>query len=88
MGRYTDKKVNNTVKANYIRRQLEDLGHQNVEVWWETIRRGCEMGGYEGGWFFCSSIETEDTSDDYFEPLGYNFQEALETIQEFDLREE
>lgn len=88
MGRYTDRNVNSTPRANYIRRKLEEYGHKNVEVWWETIRRGSEMSGYEGGWFFCSNWEDEDGESDYFEPLGYNINEALETIQEFDLREE
>ena len=92
MGRYTDKKVNNTPKANKIRKQLEEYGHKNVEVWWENIHTGCEMGGYEGGWFFCSNWEDkqdgECIEEDYFEPIGYSFQEVLETIKEYDLREE
>lgn len=43
------------------------------------------MSGYEGGWNFCSGDEDED----YFDPcLGYNFEEALENIEQYDLREE
>ena len=85
MGRYTDKKVNNTPKAKKIKKELEKLGHKNVEVWYETIRSGTEMSGYEGGWAFCSGDEEES----YFDPcLGYNFEEALENIEQYDLREE
>ena len=47
MGKYTDKKVNNTPKAKKIQKELEKLGHKNVEVWYETIRNGTEMSGYE-----------------------------------------
>lgn len=85
MAKYTDKKVNNTPKARKLKKKLEELGHKNVEVWYETVRTGCEMSGYEGGWSFCSSNEDEE----HFDPcLGYNFEEALETIDEYDLREE
>ena len=87
MGKYTDKKVNNTPKAKKIKKRLEELGHKNVEVWYETIKSGCEMSGYEGGWAFSSNNDNEDES--YFDPcLGYNFEEALETIEDYDLREE
>lgn len=85
MGKYTDKKVNNTPKAKKIKKALEELGHKNVEVWYDTIRSGAEMSGCEGGWAFCSGDEEES----YFDPcLGYNFEEALEGIEEYDLREE
>lgn len=85
MGKYTDKKVNNTPKAKKIKKYLENLGHTNVEVWYEPIRKGCEMGGYEGGWAFCSGNEEEE----YFEPcLGYNIEEALENIEQYNLEEE
>lgn len=88
MGTYTDKKINNTPKAKKLKNKLEELGHQNVEVWWENISRGSEMSGYEGGWFFCSQIIEKDTEDTYFEPLGYNFEEAMEYIENYcDIRE-
>lgn len=84
MGKYTNKKVNNTPKAKKLKKELEKLGHKNVEVWYETIRSGGEMSGYEGGWAFCSGDEEES----YFDPcLGYNFEEALENIEQYDLRE-
>ncbi len=89
MGRYTDRNVNKTARAGYIRKQLEDYGHKNIEVWWEPIRKGCEMSGYEGGWFFCSNwLDENEEEYNYFEPIGYNFQEALENIKEYDLRED
>lgn len=88
MGTYTNKKINNTPKAKKIKKILEELGHQNVEVWWENIRSGSEMSGYEGGWFFCSNTLTENTEDDYFEPLGYNIEDAMEYIESYcDIRE-
>lgn len=88
MNQYTDKKVNNTPKAKKLKKRLEELGHKNVEVWYETIRRGYEMSGYEGGWAFCSGNEDEGY-EEYFDPcLGYNFEEALESIEDYDLREE
>ena len=61
MGKYTNKKVNNTPKAKKIKKRLEELGHKNVEVWYEPIRSGVEMSGYEGGWAFCS----DDCDDDF-----------------------
>ena len=43
------------------------------------------MSRYEGGWAFCSG----DEEVSYFDPcLGYNFEEALENIEQYDLREE
>lgn len=85
MGKYTDKKVNNTPKAKKIKKYLENLGHTNVEVWYEPIKKGCEMSGYEGGWAFCSGSEDEE----YFDPcLGYNIEEALENIEQYNLKEE
>lgn len=80
MGRYTDKKVNNTPKAKKLKKELEKLGQKNVEVW-----SGTEMSGYEGGWVFYSGDEEES----YFDPcLGYNFEEALENKEKLgnDLR--
>ena len=75
MGKYTDKKVNSTPKAKKIQKELEKLGHKNVEVWYETIGSGAEMSG--------------DEEESYFDPcLGYNFEEALENIEQYDLREE
>lgn len=90
MGTFTDAKINNTPKARKIKKRLEELGHQNVEVWYEPVRRGCEMSGYEGGWFFCSKIidEIENIEDTYFEPIGYSIEEALDYIEEYDIREE
>lgn len=77
--------VINKEQAKKIVKELEELGHKNVEVWYETIRGGAEMSGYEGGWAFCSGDEEES----YFDPcLGYNFEEALENIEQYDLREE
>lgn len=58
MGKYTNKKVNNTPKAKKLKKELEKLGHKNVEVWYETIRSGSEMSGYEGGWNFCSGNDS------------------------------
>lgn len=85
MNKYTDKKVNGTSKAKKLKKRLEELGHKNVEVWYEIIKRGCEMSGYEGGWAFCSNNEDEE----YFDPcLGYNFEEALEAIEQYNLTEE
>lgn len=89
MGRYTDRNVNRTPRAKTIKNKLEEYGHKNVEVWWEPIRQGAEMSGYEGGWFFCSNWVDENNEEfDYFEPIGYNIEEALEYIEDFDLRED
>ena len=86
MGKYTNKKVNNTPKAKKIKKRLEELGHKNVEVWYEPIRSGVEMSGYEGGWAFCSD-NCDDDYESYFDPcLGYNFEEALEAVEDYDIR--
>lgn len=87
MGKYTDRKINNTPKAKKIKKKLEELGHKNIEVWYEPIRKGCEMGGYEGGWAFCS--HSDNGEEECFDPcLGYNFEEALEAIEEYDVVKE
>ena len=57
MGKCTDKKVNNTPKAKKIQKKLEELGHKNVEVWYETIRSGSEMSGYEGAGLFVAVMK-------------------------------
>lgn len=77
----SDIKYNATPKAKKIKKKLEELGHTNVKVWWETICGGCEMCGYEGGWFF----ESEENS---IEPIGYSFEEAMEHLESdwFDVR--
>ena len=44
------------------------------------------MSGYEGGWAFCSD-DCDDDYESYFDPcLGYNFEEALEAVEDYDIR--
>lgn len=81
-------KISNSLKARKLKKRLEELGHTNINIWYEPVRRGCEMGGYEGGWFFTSSTVTENTEDNYFDVLGYNIEEALEAVENYDIREE
>ena len=51
---------------------------------YETISSGGEMSWFECGCNFCSG----DVEEDYFDPcLRYNFEEALENIEQYDLRE-
>lgn len=72
MGQYFEK-VNTSPKQKKLKKALEDIGHTNVEVWWENLGAAMEMCGPEGGYLFCS--DQEDIC-----PLGYSFNEALETI--------
>ena len=73
MGRFTEK-VNTSPKQKKLKKALEELGHTNVEVWWENLESVMEMCGPEGGYFFCSDQDT-------FEPIGYSFNEAMEYIR-------
>lgn len=77
------EKVNTSRNALKLKKKLEGLGHTNVEVWYEPVRGGCEMCGYDGGVFFHS-----DQSE--LEPVGYSYEEASEYIDEcsfYDFRE-
>lgn len=67
-------KVNTSRNQLKIKKRLEELGHTEVEVWWEPVRNGPEMGGPEGGFFFSSN-------EDSIEPLGYSFIEAMEMVE-------
>jgi len=73
MGKYKEK-VNNTPKQKKIKKKLEELGHTNVEVWWEQLESACEMCGMGGGYMFCSDQET-------LYPIGYSLEDALDTIE-------
>lgn len=73
MGYYVDK-VNTSPNQKKIKKALEDLGHTNVEVWWEPLGAAIEMSGHDGGFFFHSDQEE-------LEPLGYSFNEAMEYIE-------
>lgn len=77
MGRMFPK-VNTSRNQLKIKKRLEELGHTNVEVWWEPVRNGPEMCGLEGGFFFSSEECT-------LEPLGYSFDEAIEYVEDFAL---
>lgn len=79
-GRYSEK-VNTSPNQKKLKKRLEELGHTNVEVWWETVRGSLEMSGAEGGVFF-SSDQCE------LEPVGYSYEEAFEYIENFDERNE
>lgn len=72
-GRYFYK-VNESRNQLKLKRKLEELGHTNVEVWYEPVRRGPEMCGPEGGVFFCSEQEM-------LMPLGYNYEQARQFVE-------
>jgi hypothetical protein len=83
MGKYADK-VNTSPNQKKLKAALETKGHTNVEVWWEPLEPGCEMGGPFGGYFFCSD------QNPCQEPIGYSFSDAMEAIKEWpwlDVRE-
>lgn len=67
------KKVNTSRNQLKLKKKLEELGHTNVEVWWEPVSSGGEMCGYEGGVFFHSD-------QNEIEPLGYSYEEANDYI--------
>lgn len=73
MGRYCEK-VNTSPKQKKIKKKLEELGHANVEVWWEQLESANEMCGMGGGYFFCS--DQEDLN-----PIGYSFEDVMDTIE-------
>lgn len=74
-------KVNTSRNQLKIKKRLEELGHTDVEVWWEPVRSGPEMCGPEGGFFFSSD-------ENAIMPLGYSFEEAIEYVENFDIRME
>jgi hypothetical protein len=73
MGKYKEK-VNNTSKQKKIKKKLEELGHTNVEVWWDKLQPACEMCGMGGGYIFCSDQEQ-------IYPIGYSLEDALYEIE-------
>lgn len=73
-GKYSEH-VNESRNQIKLKKKLEELGHTNVEVWWEVVKGGYEMGGYDGGFFFCSDVCS-------YEPLGYSFNEAWELLND------
>lgn len=78
-GKYYNK-VNTSRNSLKLKKRLEQMGHTNVEVWWEPVSGGCEMGGYDGGVFFHSD-------QNELEPLGYSYEEANEYIEDSKLFE-
>lgn len=72
MGKYAEK-VNATPKQKKIRKALEDIGHTNIEVWWENLSPAMEMCGMGGGYMFSS-----DQEEIY--PIGYSFDSAISFI--------
>lgn len=83
MGKYKEK-VNNTPKQKKIKKKLEELGHTNVEVWWEQLESANEMCGMGGGYLFCSCQED-------INPIGYSLEDAMDTIENsswLDVRED
>jgi hypothetical protein len=64
---------NKSQKCKKIKTKLEENGHTNVFVWYETIGTAAEMGGNSGGYMYVS-----DQSQ--IEPIGYSFEEAMEVI--------
>jgi hypothetical protein len=72
MGRYSDK-INTSPKQKKIKKALEEIGHTNIEVWWENLGAAVEMCGMSGGYFFHS-----DQEEHY--PLGLSFDEVIELI--------
>lgn len=73
MGRMFPK-VNTSRNQLKIKKRLEELGHTNVEVWWEPVK----MCGLDGGFFFSSE-------ECILEPLGYSFDEAIAYVEDFAL---
>ena len=65
---------NKSIKCKKIKKKLEENGHTNVFVWYERLGTAVEMGGHSGGYMYTSDqIEIE--------PIGYSFEEAMETIE-------
>lgn len=65
---------NKSVKCKKIKKKLEENGHINVFVWYERLGAAVEMGGHSGGYMYASDQTT-------IEPIGYSFEEAIETIE-------
>ena len=72
MGKYAEK-VNTSPNQKKIKKALEEIGHTNVEVWWDKLQSAMEMCGMGGGYMFCS-----DQEEIY--PIGYSFDSAMEFI--------
>ena len=69
-GKFTPNK---SPKCKKIKKKLEENGHTNVFVWYESIGMQAEMGGNSGGYMYVSDQEQ-------IEPIGYSFEEAMEAI--------
>jgi hypothetical protein len=71
--RYTSRPVGTRAhKARRIWDALVAAGERPTAVWFEPIGAGAEMQGPSGGWFY--------RAPNVFEPIGYNVDQALDTI--------
>ena len=43
-GKYNEH-VNESRNQKKLKKLIEQLGHTSVEVWWEAVRGGYDMGG-------------------------------------------
>ena len=70
-GKYTPNK---SPKCKKLKMKLEENGHTNVFVWYESLGTNVEMCGCSGGYMYCSDQRS-------IEPIGYSFNEAMELIK-------
>lgn len=64
---------NKSPKCKKLKKKLEENGHTNVFVWYESLGPAVEMCGESGGYMYCS-----DQRD--IEAIGYSFDEAMDVI--------
>ena len=61
----------NSAGVRRVRKALEQLGHSDLDVWWEPKGAATEMCG-EGGGFMFKSAQSGGTW-----PLGFSVKDAL-----------
>lgn len=63
-----------------MKKALEDVGHQNVNVWFEEPDTEKE---YEGGWVFTSNTTVNGVEHNYFDMLGNDISDVSSTAEEY-----
>jgi hypothetical protein len=64
---------NKSPKCKKIKKALEENGHTNVFVWYESIGPAAEMCGESGGYMY-----TSDQKE--LQAIGLSFAEAMDTV--------
>ncbi len=72
--------IQNNIVAEVIKKSLEDIGHQNVNVWFEDSD---EENKYSGDWVFTSNTIIDGVEHNYFDVLGNDINDISLNIENY-----